>query len=111
MAAGFAEHGFEVLGLLCDGADAIGTAVAEQPDVLFVEDRLPSASGLEVLRAVRRLAPNTVLALHLLGDGDISRYIDAGARSVSTRRVPTDALADQIVNCLFTAEPIESSAN
>ncbi len=104
VAEGFVGHGFDVLALLSDGADAIGTAVAEQPDVLVVEDRLPSATGLEVLHAVRQLAPRTVLAVHLLGAGDVGPYLQAGARSVVTRRVAPDALADQVVGSLFETQ-------
>ncbi len=65
---------------------------------------MPSATGLEVLHAVRQLAPRTVLAVHLLGAGDVGPYLQAGARSVVTRRVARDALADQVVGSLFETQ-------
>lgn len=82
-----AEHGVLAAASVEDGADAVGAAVVEQPDVLLLEDRLPSVTGLDVVAAVRQLAPRAVVAVQVLSAGDGQRYLDAGAHAVFPRSV------------------------
>lgn len=93
------DHGIEVVEV-DDGADAIGVLVVEQPDLLLVEDRLPTLSGRQVLRSASRHAPRTVTAAQLLDETDAKDFLAAGASAVFTRRVPPPELADQFLACL-----------
>jgi CheY-like chemotaxis protein len=80
--------GVEVVAQLDNGADGVGTLVAEQPDLLFVEDTLPMVSGLQVLHEARRYAPRTLLAAQVGYDDQVAAARDAGAVAAFTRRIP-----------------------
>ena len=80
--------GVEVVAQLDNGAEGVGSLVAEQPDLLFVEDTLPMVSGLQVLQEARRYAPRTLLAAQVGYDDQLPAALDAGAVAAFTRRIP-----------------------
>ncbi|HEU0104220.1 MAG TPA: hypothetical protein VFR07_18065 [Mycobacteriales bacterium] len=92
--------GVQVIGRFEDGADATGAVVVEQPEIVLVEDRLPTLSGLEVLERATRFAPRTLVGAQLLDADERDIYLEAGAQAVFTRRVPPEMIADQLVDCL-----------
>lgn len=94
------ELGVSVVGLYEDGADAAGTLVAEQPDLVLVEDRLPTLSGLDVVRRARTFAPDTVVGVQVMDSSSVSTMVDAGAEAVFTRRIPPAEMAEQLFGCL-----------
>ena len=62
-----AEADFSIVGETGDGLEAVQLARAQAPDVLIVDLMMPGLSGLEVIRQVRRHAPETgivVLSMH-----------------------------------------------
>jgi len=93
-------QGVEVVAVLDDGAEASGVLVMEQPEVVLVEDRLPSLSGLEVLQRAQAFAPRTVVAAQLQDSGEVHRFLDAGARAVFTRRTTPADMVGELVQCL-----------
>lgn len=88
VADGLRTGGVSVVADLDNGADAIGVAVAEQPDLLLTEDKLPMMSGEDVLREVLRFSPATLTAVQASNDWELGPLLDAGARAAFTRRVP-----------------------
>ena len=94
------ERGIEVVVELDNGADAVGVVVAEQPDLLLVQDRLPMLGGAQVLRQALPFAPRTVAVGHVDSDAAVSELLEAGARAAYTRRVPpvdvAQALSDLV---------------
>ena len=109
VAARLEEHGVAAVGVLEDGADAAGTLVVEQPDLLLLEDRLPTLSGIQVVRRAREFAPLTVVGVQVLDSGEIPTLVNAGAQAVFTRRIPPVDIADQLVGCLTgerTSQPL-----
>lgn len=99
-----AERGVTVVGVFDDGAEAAGTVVVEQPDLVLVEDRLPTLSGLELVRRVRTFAPDAVVGAQCLDGTGVRELVDAGAHAVFTRRIPPVEIADQLVDCLVGGE-------
>ena len=80
--------GISVVACLENGADAVGVAVAEQPDLVLVEDTLAMLPGEQVVRSVLRFCPGTLVAAQV-GYGDrVGPLQDAGATPVFTRQVP-----------------------
>ncbi len=80
-----------------NGADALGVVVAEQPDFLILDDKLPMFSGLEVTKAVARFAPRTVVLVQVADHWEVGPFLDAGATTVYTRRTsPADIAADVV---------------
>jgi CheY-like chemotaxis protein len=92
--------GVEVVDELSNGADAVGVVVAEQPDVLLVEDKLPMLGGMDVLREVRRFASKTVVTVQVVDDWEIGPFLEAGARTAFTRRIPPADVAGAICDLL-----------
>jgi CheY-like chemotaxis protein len=103
VAARFAEIDVRVIAEVDDGADGLGIAIAEQPDIVLVEDRLPSLPAVEVVAALREFVTGAVVAVQVEHEEDEGPLIDAGADAVFSRRVPPAALADDIRNLLADA--------
>jgi CheY-like chemotaxis protein len=55
------EGGVQVVGVTANGATAVGVAVAEQPDVVIVQDVLEMLRGEEVAAAVREYVPHAAV--------------------------------------------------
>ncbi len=87
VAATLAALGVEVVTQLDNGADAVGCVLAEQPDLLLVEDRLPMLSGEQVLAEVRAYAPATRCAAQVEHEGRGPALLTAGAAAVWSRRI------------------------
>ena len=93
---GLLAHGIEVVAQLDNGADAVGVSVAEQPDLLLVEDKLAMINGDQVIRQVLMFAPATISVAQVSYDDEVGRLLDAGARTAYTRRVPPLEVAEQM---------------
>lgn len=102
------ERGVAVVGSFADGAEAAGTIVVEQPDLVLVEDRLPTLSGVEVVRRVRTFAPEAVVGAQCLDGDGVRPLVEAGAQAVFTRRIPPLDIADQLVECLGAGAELRS---
>jgi CheY-like chemotaxis protein len=100
LVAALSSQGVEVVAELEDGAEAVGVVVAEQPELLLVEDRLPGMPGLQVLKRSRAFAPHTQVAAQLLDSTELHAYVSGGARAVFTRRTPPADIAMELVRCL-----------
>ena len=94
--------GLTVLARFDNGADAIGASIADQPDLLLVEDALAMVPGDEVVREVVRYCPGTAVVAQVAYAGGIAPMLDAGALAVHTRRVPPADVAAAMVE-LVTA--------
>jgi CheY-like chemotaxis protein len=91
-----------VVARLTNGAEAVGAVVAEQPDLLLVEDTLPMMSGEDVVREVRTFAPLTRIGAQVAYDDRIAALLEAGAHSAYTRRVPPADVAAALAGLLAT---------
>lgn len=104
------DCGVDVVAALDDGADALGTAVAEQPDLLLVQERLPSLSGLEVVDAARTCVPRTVLGVQVAHPQHAADHLSAGAAVVIAETVrPADAARRLLASlCEHSSEQSEA---
>lgn len=94
------DVGCVVLPQVRNGADAVGLAAAEQPDLVLVEDALEMLTGEEVVRQIRELCPNAVIVAQVAyGDG-IGAMTDAGASAVFTRQVPPAEVAQGLLSLI-----------
>ena len=100
LCAGLRAGGVVVVAALSNGADAVGVVVAEQPDVLLLEDKLPMLGGLDVLAEVRRHAPKTLVTVQVGNDWEIGPFLDAGAHTAFTRRIPPADIAEAVCDVL-----------
>ncbi len=97
VAEGLAASGVDVVSQLSDGADAVGVTVAEQPDLLLVEDSLPTMTGVEVLRAVGEFCAGTRLAAHAGTDTQLTGLLDAGAAKAFPRRTTPAEMVRELI--------------
>lgn len=99
------QAGVDVVAELDDGAQAVGTIVAEQPDLALVEDLLPSYPGLEAVARLRRHCPDVLVAVALAGSSQARSFLAHGVQVVSTRRMPPAEVASELLRCLEAARP------
>lgn len=88
LSAVLAEHGVRVAAQVDNGAEAVGAALSEQPDLVLVEDKLAMLPGEEVVREIRSYCPDSVVAVHADYNDRVGVLLEAGARAVYTRQVP-----------------------
>ena len=106
--AGRVAHGLQDRGLLVvarvdNGADAIGIALAEQPDLIVVEDTLAMVPGDQVVRDVRGYCPATFVAAQVAYGDRVGLLLEAGASAVFTRNVPPGDVVERVVRLLEAA--------
>ena len=94
----------EVVARLTNGAEAVGAVVAEQPDLLLVEDSLPMLTGVDVVRKVRAFAPGTRIGAHVAYDNQIAAMLEAGADCAYTRRVPPAEVAHGVADLVLVEQ-------
>jgi CheY-like chemotaxis protein len=78
----------DVVATPANGADAVGIAVAEQPELLLVEDSLEMLSGEEVVRELREFCPEAVIAAQVAHTDRVAAMLEAGASAVFGRQIP-----------------------
>jgi DNA-binding NarL/FixJ family response regulator len=68
------QPGFQIIGEISDGLEAVQKAVELQPDLILLDVGLPTLSGIEAARRICRLCPHpTVLFISLQASADIVR--------------------------------------
>ncbi len=90
--------GFEVVGEAGNGADAIRMAKEMKPDLAVVDISLPDRSGLDIVRELRDLLPQTrimIVSMHSKID-----YITEAFQAGATGYVVKESAADRLVQGL-----------
>ncbi len=77
-----AQPGWEVVGDVANGRDAIDQAVATRPDVAVLDYGLPLVNGIEVTRQIRTRVSGIEVLIFTMHDTDdlIREALEAGAR-------------------------------
>jgi DNA-binding response OmpR family regulator len=83
-----------------NGAEAIERAIAEQPDLILLDVRMPGMSGYEACRHLKE-NPSTceipILFLSAKGQGrEIEQGLDSGALEYIVKPFAPDALANRV---------------
>lgn len=96
--AALALRGVVVVASPDDAAELVGTALAEQPDVVLVPPGLPGAATADVVLALRRTCPGTAVAVQVPDGGAVP-----GAALVLRPDLPAEELALRLVALLAAA--------
>ncbi len=91
------------------GPEAIAIAVARQPDAIVLDVEMPEMNGLEVCRRLKRhrdTAGIPVLMLTGIPNDIHVEAMAAGAAAVLKKPCSVDALLDQIVGSIITAQAL-----
>ena len=93
-----ADGGFEVVGAVETGEEAIELALRIKPDVMVLDIKLPGISGLEVARRLTRRLPDTKIVVLTALDsyGFAARAMAAGAQAFLTKQ----AVVRELVNAI-----------
>lgn len=88
----------QVVGLAATGEEAVDLFKGCQPDVTLMDLRLRAMSGVEAIRAIRRIdaSARIVVLTMYQGDEDIYRALEAGA----TTYLLKDTLADDLIQVI-----------
>ena len=97
------DHGVTVVAGTDNGADAVGVVVAEQPDLVLVEDTLSMLPGLEVIRDVRRFSPETLVTARATYTDRVDPLLEAGAVTVFSRQAPPAQVARSLLELVGVA--------
>jgi DNA-binding NarL/FixJ family response regulator len=92
------EQDLTVIEVVGGGAEAVRTAVAEKPDVVLMDLRMPNIDGIEATRRIRDEGGASAVII-LTGEGDevsLGRAVEAGARGVVTKTAPVSDVAEAI---------------
>ncbi len=92
------EPDIEVIADVADGRAALSAVLAEEPDVVLMDLRMPTMDGVEATRAVRERRPDVAVLVVTTYDTDeaIVRAIEAGAAGYMLKDSPTEDLVDAV---------------
>jgi DNA-binding NarL/FixJ family response regulator len=88
------EPGIEVVGDAADGEQAVRLIVEQRPDVVLLDLRLPKLSGIEVMKQVRREAPE--VRFLVLTTYDTDEYIGPALTAGAQGYLLKDALPEEL---------------
>src|SRR5215471_8604296 len=88
----------ETVGAVTTAEEALPLALKLTPDIMLVDLRLPKMSGTDLIRALKKEAPQIrIIVLTMFhGDEDIFRALEAGAVTCLLK----DSLADELVQTI-----------
>jgi DNA-binding NarL/FixJ family response regulator len=89
------ENGFEVVGPANDGRRAVALAAETKPELALVDYRMPRLSGTDLVRQLKEVSPDTVIAVYTAdADEQMARDVmEAGAVALVLKEAP---LADLV---------------
>src|SRR5258708_26066286 len=90
-----ASHGFDVVGVASDGADAVGEAARLLPDLVLLDLSMPGVDGLRAVPQLREAAPECeVVVLPASGtEANLLAAIRAGAAGYLLKTEPPERIA------------------
>jgi two-component system NarL family response regulator len=88
------EADLEVVAEASNGRDAIDAFLAQRPDVVLMDLRMPEMEGVEAVRRIREIDPQArvVVLTTYDADEDIARALQAGAKAYILKDIAAAAL-------------------
>lgn len=92
------EPDIDVVADVADGRAAVSAALADDPDVVLMDLRMPVMDGVEATEAIRERRPDVAVLVLTTYDTDeaIVRAVEAGAAGYMLKDSPTEALVDAV---------------
>lgn len=93
-----AEGGIEVVGEAEDGADAVEKAEANVPDVVLMDVRMPTMSGIQATRAIAEAVPTAKILMLTVSDEEEDLYeaVKAGASGYLLKEISIEEVGNAI---------------
>jgi DNA-binding NarL/FixJ family response regulator len=88
------EPGFKVVAEASNGLEAISKAIQFKPDVILMDLRMPEMDGVEAIRQIAEVEPNTkfIILTTFSDDEYIFKGIEVGARAYLLKDAPREEL-------------------
>ncbi|MBW3661475.1 MAG: response regulator transcription factor [Actinobacteria bacterium] len=92
------EDDIEVVGEAGDGQAAVEMAESEVPDVIVMDVRMPSLSGIEATRKIKEDLPHTKILMLTISDeeDDLYEAIKAGANGYLLKEISIDEIGNAV---------------
>ena len=89
------EEDIDVVAEADDGDDAVTKAVESAPDVVLMDVRMPTVSGIEATRAIAEQVPTAKILMLTVSDeeGDLYEAIKAGATGYLLKEISIEEVA------------------
>jgi DNA-binding NarL/FixJ family response regulator len=96
-----------VIGEAADGGEAIDVTLAEMPDVVLMDLRMPTVPGVEAIRRIAEAAPSVrVLVLSASGEeADVLEAVKVGASGYLLKSSTSGEIVDAVVR-VHAGEPV-----
>jgi DNA-binding NarL/FixJ family response regulator len=94
-----AQPDLEVVGQAQDGREAVALTLAERPDVVLMDVRMPVLDGIAATRAILE-APGATARVVMLTTFDIDEYVLDALRAGASGFLLKDARADDLVDAV-----------
>jgi two-component system, NarL family, response regulator len=93
-----ANPGMSVVAQTGTGEEAVELFQKHKPDVTLIDLRLPGVSGVDAIRAIRRICSGArfVVLTTYEGDADIHQALEAGAQGYVIKGMPYQILVDAV---------------
>lgn len=93
-----ATHGFEVVGAVSDGFEAVAQVRLQRPDLVLMDVRMPRCDGLTATRMISAESPGTrvVMLTSSEEDDDLFEAIRCGASGYLLKSVTGDELVEAL---------------
>lgn len=100
---------FEVVGEAADGAAAVDAVRNLQPDIVFMDIRMPEMNGLEATRAIKAESPAVRVVILTVSDdeGDLFEAVKSGAEGYLLKDLAEDEF-EKFVEQMRRGEPVIS---
>lgn len=105
------RDGVEVIGEAEDGYEAVGKAVALQPDVVLMDIQMPLCDGVQATRLIRDRLPAAKILILTVSDEDehLFEAIKAGAHGYLLKNVQLETLTQAIAGVMKGEAPISGA--
>jgi DNA-binding NarL/FixJ family response regulator len=87
----------EVVGEASDGAEAVGLATAQRPDVVLMDIRMPRMDGLEATRLTCGAAETEAVRVLILTTFDLDEYVYAALRAGASGFLLKDTAPEELL--------------
>lgn len=96
------QEGIEVVGEAADGADAIETCAALQPDVVLMDIRMPGTDGITATRRIVESKPDATAGpwVLLLTTFDVDEYVLSGLEAGASGFLTKDASPGDLLSAI-----------
>ncbi|GJL68605.1 MAG: hypothetical protein NPIRA06_12400 [Nitrospirales bacterium] len=102
-----AQVDFEVVGEAEDGKHAVALCESLRPDVVVMDLHMPKMDGLEAIRTIKQILPDTLMiGLSVYDTPDVARWFrEAGAAAFVTKGGPAESLVTIVRKYRYPQKP------